>query len=86
MYRDEQVGAGLAGFVDAIAQHQKPVAVTGQIGLEAGLLVEPLRQRPCDGQHGVFFEQTAGTAGAGVLPAVTGIDGDDDVAAGWPLR
>ena len=80
VHGDEHVGLRDARAPDAIAQHEEVVAVAGEHGAHAGLGVDAVRERARDGEHHILFARAVAADRAGILPAVAGIDGDDDVA------
>jgi len=81
---DEQVGARLAGLLDALAQTQVVVAVADEHGAHPRFLVHQGGEAPGDGQHHVLLARAAAPVGAGVLPSVTRVDGHHHIPR--PLR
>jgi len=62
----------------AVPQRHEVVAVARQHGPHAGLRIHALRQGAGDGEHHVLLLRAVLADGAGILPAVTCIDGDDE--------
>ncbi|MNZ51041.1 hypothetical protein D3C78_688460 [compost metagenome] len=80
MDRDEQVGTLLAGDLGTLAQRDEVVAAAHQLGAKATLAVDLALKLAGNRQHHVLLAHTTRAEGARILAAVTGIDGDDDVA------
>ncbi len=84
--RDEQVGLDAARLLDALVQRHEEVGVARQHRAHVRVGVDPVAQQHGDRQHHVLLVQAGRAAGAGILAAVAGIDGDDDEAVDLRLR
>ena len=83
---DEQVGLHMAGLLHPHMQGHKKIGVAREVGAQGvavdGGGVNAIPQAVGQTQHHVFFLRAAGSDGAGVFAAMTGVQRDDDQAIG----
>jgi hypothetical protein len=77
---DEQVGAQRARLGGASLQGDEVVVVARQDRPQPGLGIDQGLQPARHGEGHLLLDEAAGAARAGVLAAMTGIDGDGDQA------
>ena len=80
MDRDKQVGIVLARLVNALAQANVVITLANHDRAHARLLLDELGELARNGQHHGLFAGSASPHSAGVLTAVTGIDGNHQLA------
>jgi hypothetical protein len=80
MHGNEDVRLRVTRANHAIAEHDEEVIVTDQVRPHARLGIDARCERAGDGQHNVLFHGAIAADGTRILPAVAGIDGDDDIA------
>ena len=76
----EELRTRIACTTDALAVLQKIIAITREYGAHAGLTVDAISELARNLEDHVLLTGAGGADGAGILPTVAGIDGDDDVA------
>ena len=76
----EQIRLLRARAAHAVAQRHEVIAVAGEHRLHAGLGIHAALERARDGERHVLLARAVHADGAGILAAVTGVDGDDEIA------
>ena len=76
MYGDKQICLALIGNGGARLQRDKRIVVAGVNHLCTHLFLQKFSQAQCHVEHQIFFLQAIRTHGAGVMPAMAGVNHD----------